>query len=99
MLDLLGKAAGTVVTGLAGVSAYEVLKKTVGPAPVRRAAVTATGWGLRAARRAEAVAEQARLTVADVLAEAIERVEEEGPRPTVAESAQTMATEADDVDH
>ena len=39
---LLGKAAGTVVTGLVGVSAYEVVRKALAKAPIHDAAVTAT---------------------------------------------------------
>lgn len=34
---LVVKAAGTVFTGLVGVSAYEVLRKALGAAPVHRA--------------------------------------------------------------
>lgn len=71
------KAAGTVVTGLVGVSAYEVLRKALGAAPVHRAAVTATEWGMRGARRAEVAAESARLKVADVVAEARDRIGDE----------------------
>ncbi|GAB4908382.1 DUF1490 family protein [Mycobacterium avium subsp. hominissuis] len=71
---LLVKATGTVFTGLVGVSAYEVLRKAVGKAPVHRAAVTATEWGLRGTRRAEVAAEAARLKVADVVAEARDRI-------------------------
>jgi hypothetical protein len=82
---LLGKAAGTVVTGLVGVSAYEVLRKAVGKAPLHEAAVTATEWGLRGTRRAEEAAESARLKVADVVAEARERVGEEAPPPAIGE--------------
>ncbi|MGH3551256.1 MAG: DUF1490 family protein, partial [Mycobacterium sp.] len=36
---LLAKATSTVVTGLVGVSAYEVLRKALGTAPVHEAAV------------------------------------------------------------
>ena len=82
---LLGKAAGTVVTGLVGVSAYEVLRKAVAKAPLHDAAVTATEWGLRGTRRAEEAAESARLKVADVMAEARERIGEEAPTPSVTE--------------
>jgi L-alanine-DL-glutamate epimerase-like enolase superfamily enzyme len=78
---LVAKAAGTVLTGLVGVSAYEVLRKAVGTAPVHRAAVTATEWGLRGTRRAEVAAEAARLKVADVVAEARERVGDETSLP------------------
>lgn len=78
------KAAGTVVTGLVGVSAYEVLRKALGKAPVHRAAVVATEWGLRGTRRAEVAGESARLKVADVVAEARERIGDEGSPPVAA---------------
>ncbi|MCA2306034.1 DUF1490 family protein [Mycobacterium intracellulare] len=78
---LLVKATGTVFTGLVGVSAYEVLRKAVGKAPVHRAAVTATAWGLRGTRRAEVTAEAARLKVADVVAEARDRIGEDASPP------------------
>ncbi|MCV7257985.1 DUF1490 family protein [Mycobacterium shimoidei] len=80
---LLGKAAGTVITGLVGVSAYEALRKAVRSAPVHEAAVTATEWSLRGTRRAEQAAESARLKFADVVAEARERIGEEAPPPAV----------------
>lgn len=80
---LLGKAAATVVTGLVGVSAYEVVRKVVGAAPVRRTTVAATELGLRGTRRAEVVAESARLKMADVVAEARERIGEEAAPPAV----------------
>jgi hypothetical protein len=80
---LLTKAAGTVVTGLVGVSAYEILRKALGAAPVHNAAVTATEWSLRGSRRAEEAAESARLKLADVVAEARERIGEEAPPPAV----------------
>jgi hypothetical protein len=80
---LLGKAAGTVVTGLVGVSAYEVVRKALAKAPLHDAAVTATEWGLRGTRRAEEAAESARLKVADVVAEARERIGEEAQPPAI----------------
>lgn len=76
--ELLVKAAGAVLTGLVGVSAYETLRKALGTAPIRRASVTVMEWGLRGTRRAEAAAESARLTVA---AEARGRIGEEAPLP------------------
>lgn len=80
--ELLVKAAGAVLTGLVGVSAYETLRKALGTAPIRRASVTVMEWGLRGTRRAEAAAESARLTVAaDVVAEARGRIGEEAPLP------------------
>ncbi|MEQ6325800.1 DUF1490 family protein [Mycobacterium canetti] len=73
----LAKAVPTVVTGAVGVAAYEALRKVVVKAPLRQATVSVTAWGLRVAREAERKAgesaEQARLTFADVLAEARER--------------------------
>lgn len=78
------KAASTVLTGLVGVSAYEVLKKALGSAPLHQAAVTATEWSLRGTRKAEEAAESARLKVADVVAEARERIGEEAPPPAAA---------------
>lgn len=78
---LLVKAATTVLTGLVGVSAYELLRKAVDKAPLHEGAVTATEWGLRGTRRAEEIAESARLKVADVVAEARERIGEEVPAP------------------
>lgn len=73
----LGKAAPTVVTGVVGVAAYEAVRTAVAKAPLRNATVTVTAWGIRAAReaqrKAERNAEQTRLTVADLMAEARER--------------------------
>jgi Protein of unknown function (DUF1490) len=80
---LLGKAAGTMVTGLVGVSAYELARKALAKAPLHNAAVTATEWGLRGTRRAEEAAESARLKLADVMAEARERVGEEAQPPAI----------------
>ncbi|OSC40570.1 DUF1490 family protein [Mycobacterium decipiens] len=84
--ELLVKAAGTVFTGLVGVGAYEALRTAVGAAPVRRAAVTTTQWGLRGTRRAEVAAEAARLKVADMVAEARERIGDEAPQPAAAKA-------------
>jgi hypothetical protein len=81
---LLAKAATTVFTGLVGVSAYEMVRKALDKAPLHEAAVTATEWSLRGTRRAEEVAESARLKVADVVAEARERIGEEATPPAAA---------------
>lgn len=82
---VLAKAATTVVTGAVGVAAYEALRKAVAKLPVREASVTAAEWALRGTRKAEEGAEVARLKVADVMAEARERIGEEVPPPAVAE--------------
>ncbi|KPN44780.1 DUF1490 family protein, partial [Mycobacterium intracellulare] len=76
---LVCKALPTVVTGVVGVAAYEGLRKVVGKAPLRKATVVATAWGIRVVREAGAGAEQARLTVADVVAEAKERAGDQAP--------------------
>ncbi|MCV6984999.1 DUF1490 family protein [Mycobacterium shinjukuense] len=85
----VARAVPTVVTGLVGAVAYEGLRKTVTKLPLRKATVAVTAWGLRATREAERKAqesaEQARLTVADVMAEARERVGEDVPPLTVAD--------------
>jgi hypothetical protein len=85
---LLGKAATTVVTGLAGVTAYEVLRKAVAKAPLHETAVSAAELGLRGTRKAEEAAESARLKLADVMAEARERIGEEAPTPSIGDANQ-----------
>lgn len=80
---LLAKAAATVVTGAVGVAAYDLLRTAARKAPVHDAAVTATEWGLRGTRRAEEAAESARLKLADVVAEARERIGEEAAPPAI----------------
>lgn len=85
---LMVKAAPTVLTGVVGAAAFEALRKAAGKAPLRKATVIATAWGLRVVREAERKAgagtERARLTVADVMAEAKERAGEEvSPRSVV----------------
>jgi Protein of unknown function (DUF1490) len=87
---LVMRAAPTVVTGVVGVAAFEALRKAVAKAPLRKATVIATAWGMRVAREAErkagASAEQARLSVADVMAEAKERAGEDVAPLTVVDS-------------
>lgn len=82
---VLAKALTTVATGAVGVAAYDALRKAVAKMPIREASVTAAEWALRGTRRAEETAETARLNVADVMAEARERIGEEVPPPAVAE--------------
>ncbi|ETW26458.1 hypothetical protein MGAST_20735 [Mycobacterium gastri 'Wayne'] len=87
---LLAKAVPTVVTGAVGAATYEALRWGVAKFPLREASVTVTAWGMRAARGAErktaTSAEQVRLTVADVMAEARERVGEPVSPLVVADS-------------
>jgi hypothetical protein len=82
---LLAKAASTVVTGLVGVTAYDLLRRAAKKAPLHQTAVSAAELGLRGTRKAEEVAESARLKVSDVMAEARERIGEEAPTPSVAD--------------
>ncbi len=78
---VVAKALPAVVTGAVGVAAYEAARKAVGKFPLRGVTVTVTAWGMRVAREAERKAqrsaEQARLTAADVIAEAKERIGED----------------------
>ncbi|MBS4727916.1 DUF1490 family protein [Mycobacterium sp. SM1] len=87
---LMAKAVPAVVTGAVGVAAYEAVRKVVAKAPLRKATVIVTAWGMRVAREAErkagASAEHARLTVADVVAEAKERAEQDVSPMTVVDS-------------
>jgi hypothetical protein len=83
---LLAKAAGTVFTGLVGVTAYEVVRKAAAKAPLHQTAVSAAELGLRGTRRAEETAESARLKLADVMAEARERIGEEAPTPSLGDA-------------
>jgi hypothetical protein len=77
---LVARAVPAVVTGAVGVAAYEAARKLAAKAPLRKATVIVTAWGIRVAREAERKAgegaEQTRLTVADVMAEARERAGE-----------------------
>lgn len=92
---LLVKAVPTVLTGVVGAAAYEALAR----APWRAVTVTATAWGLRAARTTERKTrestERARLAVADVLAEAVERIGQEVAAPA-ADPGMTTTVSADD---
>jgi chaperone-like protein len=83
---LLAKAAGTVFTGLVGVTAYEVVRKAAAKAPLHQTAVSAAELGLRGTRKAEEAAESARLKLSDVVAEARERIGEEAPTPSVGDA-------------
>ncbi|ETW22011.1 hypothetical protein MGAST_22495 [Mycobacterium gastri 'Wayne'] len=84
------------MTGLVGAAAYEALRKTTAKVSLRKATVATTAWGLRGLRSAERKAqqgsEQARLTLADVIAEAKERIGEDV-------SLSAVAGERHDHDH
>lgn len=80
---LLAKATAAVVTGAVGAAAYDLLRTAARKAPVHDAAVTAAEWSLRGTRRAEGAAESARLKIADVMAEARDRIGEETSPPAI----------------
>jgi Protein of unknown function (DUF1490) len=100
---LLGKAAHKAVPHLVAFAAYEALHRVVAKAPWRQATVTAMACGIRGVRKAEVSTERARLTAADMFAEAIERSEEEVPPSEVTEeklpprrrTGKTKTTDAD----
>lgn len=81
----LAKATTTVITFFKQKTAYEILKKAAAKAPLRQTAVSAAALGLRGTRKAEEAAESARLKVADVMAEARERIGEESPTPAISD--------------
>lgn len=80
-VGLVSKAAGAIVSGVAGVAVVEGVRKASGGGGVHRAAVAVTALGLRGVRAAEAGAERARLGAADVVAEARGRIGEQSPVP------------------
>jgi chaperone-like protein len=61
--------------------AYEGLRKVAAKKPLHAASVSVTAWGLRVAREAEEGAARARVAVADVVAEAAERIGDDLPPP------------------
>ena len=81
----LTKAGSTLATGLAGAVAYDLARTVLKKAPLREGAVVATSWGLIGVRKAEAVAEDARLRTSDIVAEAKDRIGEETDPPGVSE--------------
>jgi Zn-dependent M32 family carboxypeptidase len=101
---LIGKAAHKAVPHLVAFAAYEALHRAVAKAPWREATVTAMACGIRGVRKAEVSTERARLTAADMFAEAIERsgeevspseVAEEKVRPRRRRTAEARTTDAD----
>ena len=93
-----------VVSHLLVFAAYEAAHRVVAKAPWREATVTAMACGVRGVRKAEETAERARLTAADMFAEAIERSGEEVPPAAAAEKVaprrrRTAETRTADADH
>lgn len=83
---LVTKAAGAVASGVAGVAVIEGVKRLGNGRGVHDAAVAVTAAGLRGVRAAEAGAERVRLSTADVVSEARERIGEQAPAPGTADA-------------
>lgn len=82
---LLAKAATLVAHGVVGAAAYDLVRKAAAKAPMRETVVSAAELSLRGTRKAEGAAESARLKMADVMAEARERIGEESPTPAISD--------------
>ncbi len=83
--QFLVKAGSTALTGVVGVATYNAARKIVEKAPLREGAVVVASWGLLGTRKAEAIAEDARLRTADIVAEAKDRIGEEVTPPGAAQ--------------
>ena len=81
MEGAIARVAGTVATAAVGAAAYDGIKRLVRVAPWRTVAVRTSELAIRGTRHVEATAENARLTMADIVAEARERVGEEAQPP------------------
>lgn len=78
---IVAKAAGMVASGVAGAVVVDGAKRLIRTRAVHEAAVWMTSWGLRGVRAAETGAERIRLTTADIVSEARERVGEQSLPP------------------
>jgi hypothetical protein len=75
------RAAQTLAAGVVGVTVVDGIRRLLRSGAVRNGAVVATSWTLRGKRSMEAGAESARLSMADVLSEARQRMGEQSPPP------------------
>lgn len=78
---LAARAAGLLISGVAGAAVVDRLKRPATGTAVKRAAVSVTALTLRGKRRLESGAENLRLTAGDVVAEAREKIGEQAPPP------------------
>ena len=78
---IAAKAAAMVASGVAGAVVIEGAKRLVRARAVHEGAVWVASCGLRGVRVAETGAEKIRLTTADILSEARERIGEQSPPP------------------
>lgn len=84
--DLPSQFGHAAVTGAVGVAVYGGLRRVVRWIPKRELAVGGTVLGLRAWRSTERGAEVARLTAADIVAEAKDRMGEQVAPPGTVEA-------------
>lgn len=82
------RAAGLLISGVAGAAVVDRLKQPATGVAVKRAAVAVTALTLRGKRRLESGAENLRLTAGDVVAEAREKIGEQAPPPAQPAQAQ-----------
>lgn len=75
------KAAGLLVSGIAGAAVVDRLKQPATGAAAKRALVAVTAVTLRGKRSIEAGAENLRLAAGDVVAQAREKIGETAPPP------------------
>jgi Protein of unknown function (DUF1490) len=78
---IVAKAAGMVASGVAGAVVVDGAKRLARMRVAHEAAVWMTSWGLRGVRAAETGAEKIRLTTADIVSEARERIGEQSLPP------------------
>lgn len=78
---IAAKAAGMVASGVAGAVVVDGAKRLLRAPLVHEAAVWMASWGLRGVRAAETSAEKIRLTTADIVSEARQRIGEQSLPP------------------
>ncbi|WP_345626610.1 DUF1490 family protein [Rugosimonospora acidiphila] len=71
----------TLAVGVVGVTVVDGARRLLRGGSVRGGAVAATSWALRGRRSLESGAENARLTMSDVISEARHRIGEQSPPP------------------
>ncbi len=86
---LLGRAAGAVASGVAGVIVVRAAERGEPGSLPRKAAVGATRWGIVAARRAGVAVERLRLAAGDVRAQAYADLGDTAPPPADRSDAHT----------
>lgn len=78
---IAAKAAGMVASGVAGAVVVDGAKRLLRARGAHEAAVWMASWGLRGVRVAETSAEKIRLSTADIVSEARQRIGEQSLPP------------------